>query len=81
MNIFFISDLDLGNVLLFPIDDKQSRLGGQDQVGSDETKSTLHKEVLKTLLPGNARLFSDVCRFFAVAVINCVIHRVWVYLW
>lgn len=28
-----LSDLDLGNVLLFPIDDKQSRLDGQDQVG------------------------------------------------
>ena len=28
-----VSDLDLGNVLLFPIDDKQSRLDGQDQVG------------------------------------------------
>lgn len=30
----FVSDLDLGNVLLFPIDDKQSRLDGQDQVES-----------------------------------------------
>ena len=29
-----VSDLDLGNVLLFPIDDKQSRLDGQDQVGT-----------------------------------------------
>ncbi|XP_008279509.1 chromodomain-helicase-DNA-binding protein 1-like isoform X2 [Stegastes partitus] len=27
-----MKDLDLGNVLLFPIDDKQSRLGGQDQL-------------------------------------------------
>uniref|UniRef100_A0A8C5CVN9 Chromodomain helicase DNA binding protein 1-like n=1 Tax=Gadus morhua TaxID=8049 RepID=A0A8C5CVN9_GADMO len=27
-----MKDLDLGNVLLFPIDDKQSRLDGQDQV-------------------------------------------------
>lgn len=32
--IWFVSDLDLGNVLLFPIDDKQSRLNGQDRVGS-----------------------------------------------
>lgn len=30
----FVSDLDIGNVLLFPIDDKQSRLDGQDQVDS-----------------------------------------------
>ncbi|XP_061593050.1 chromodomain-helicase-DNA-binding protein 1-like isoform X2 [Cololabis saira] len=28
----FLSDLDLGKVLLFPIDDKQSRLDGQDQL-------------------------------------------------
>ncbi|XP_051803701.1 chromodomain-helicase-DNA-binding protein 1-like [Acanthochromis polyacanthus] len=27
-----MKDLDLGNVLLFPIDDKQSRLSGQDQL-------------------------------------------------
>lgn len=30
--MLFISDLDLGHVLLFPIDDKQSRLSGQDQL-------------------------------------------------
>ncbi|XP_010765723.1 chromodomain-helicase-DNA-binding protein 1-like, partial [Notothenia coriiceps] len=27
-----MKDLDLGNVLLFPVDDKQSRLDGQDQL-------------------------------------------------
>lgn len=29
-----LPDLELGSVLLFPIDDKQSRLDGQDQAGS-----------------------------------------------
>lgn len=28
----FLSDLDLGNVLFFPIDDKPSRSDGQDHV-------------------------------------------------
>lgn len=33
------ADLELGHVLLFPIDDKQSRPDGQDQVSlSDETE-------------------------------------------
>lgn len=27
-----VSDLELGHVLLFPIDDKESRMDGQDQV-------------------------------------------------
>jgi len=27
-----VADLELGNVLLFPIDDKQSRLSGRDYV-------------------------------------------------
>lgn len=42
-----VSDLDLGNVLLFPIDDKQSRLDGQDQVESVQTKPMQHKGTKK----------------------------------
>lgn len=42
-------------MLLFPIDDKQSRLDGQDQVSSVEMK----------LLPGNASFFRDVSLLFS----------------
>lgn len=45
----FVSDLELGNVLLFPIDDKQSRLDGQDQVGSVLVKARLHTHKLCSL--------------------------------
>lgn len=34
----FLSDLDLGNVLFFPIDDKQSRSDGQDHVSCSRTE-------------------------------------------
>lgn len=37
----FLSDLDLGNVLFFPIDDKQSRLDGQDHVSCSGTELKL----------------------------------------
>uniref|UniRef100_A0A4W5L3R5 Uncharacterized protein n=1 Tax=Hucho hucho TaxID=62062 RepID=A0A4W5L3R5_9TELE len=35
-----MKDLELGSVLLFPVDDKQSRLDGQDQVSIAEMTKT-----------------------------------------
>ena len=72
-----VSDLDIGNVLLFPIDDKQSRLDGQDQVWFflNETHDALRLH--KTVLPGHARLFHGRSCLFAVEVIN---SRVYVWL-
>lgn len=65
-HLLFLLDLAVGNVLLFPIDDKQSRLDGQDQVGSFKVKLTP--------LPGNAHLFHDERRLLAVA-------GSWVHMW
>uniref|UniRef100_A0A667XVR9 Chromodomain helicase DNA binding protein 1-like n=1 Tax=Myripristis murdjan TaxID=586833 RepID=A0A667XVR9_9TELE len=49
-----MKDLDLGNVLLFPIDDKQSRLDGQDQlaliVAQQRDKSNNLSGILLTAL-------------------------------
>nr|XP_019935975.1 PREDICTED: chromodomain-helicase-DNA-binding protein 1-like [Paralichthys olivaceus] len=49
-----MKDLDLGNVLLFPIDDKQSRLDGQDQlaliVSQQRNKANILSGILLTAL-------------------------------
>lgn len=60
VNIIFVSDLELGHVLLFPINDKQSRLDGHDQVSFVEVK-------LRLLL-GKPTLVLQ-CHFLAVAVL------------